>query len=109
MQIAWLAASVVVIGAACWGVGRLAGLVIRRQSPYWRALLPWLAGQGFVAVGLLAAPTPPLGGLATGAAVAGLVTLAAAALAARAPYPRGRALLIAWAIPWAAVMVISRF
>ncbi len=109
MQIAWLAASLAVVGALCWGGGRLLGLVIGRRSPYWRTLLPWFLGQAYLALGLLSAPAPPAGGMLRAAAVTGVLTLAAAAVGRRPAYPRARALLFAWAVPWAAATVLSLF
>ena len=109
MELAWLGASLVAVGALCWGVGRLLGLVTGRRSPYWRTLLPWFVGQAYLAFGLLAAPAPPTNGMLAGAAAAGVLTGIVAGIGRRADYPRARALLVAWAVPWAAAAVLSLF
>ena len=109
MESAWLGASLVAVGGLCWAVGRLVGLVVGRGQPYWRVLLPWLAGQAYLAFGLLAAPAPPTKGLLIGAAVTGTLTLVVAGFGRRSDRRRTRALLVAWAVPWAAATLLSRF
>ncbi len=97
------------MGTLCWGLARLIGRITGRDTPYWRALLPWLAAQFYLAIGLLAAPSPPTWGMAAGAAVTGVLTLLLVLVAGRGGRRRGRALFIAWAVPWAAAIVFSLF
>jgi hypothetical protein len=99
-------AAVYVLG---WGLARLVGRLLRRDTPYWRALLPWLAFQSYLAVGLLAGPEPPTRGFLLAAAVGGGLTLAAAYIRRAGHAARGRALLTAWALPWTVAVLLSLF